>query len=261
MSARAVTSSNASNNSSAAIGVAGDSPRAQRHHAAPAARKVDRDFPVFQRLGVRSAARAVCWCNSGMFHRPSSISCRNRPSVSSRGELQVRRECRIDPQDPLRRIEHRQRLADRLDDDVRIGRARSRRARRATSSSALSAASSWLRLRSSSIGRRELFVGRLQFLLRGLELLVRALKLLVGGQHLLVRRAELLLDGSVLLDRRPHVVAQSLDLALAVGRGGGPSRIRSARWPASACSGPPGGGTRRRTGSGRTAGRPRPRAG
>ena len=56
------------------------------------------------------------------------------------------------------------------------------------------------------VDRRQLFVGRLQFLFGGLELLVRALQLFVARQHLFVGRAQLLIGGLLRVEDRLEVV-------------------------------------------------------
>ena len=56
----------------AAIGIAGDSPRAQRQYLSPVGREIPRDFAILQRLGVRENARATSGAGRGCStcHRP-----------------------------------------------------------------------------------------------------------------------------------------------------------------------------------------------
>ena len=113
-----------------AVGVAGNLPRAQRDHPVTRPRELERNLPLFQRLAV------------GQQCAQPLVKLRDVPTVIAHvaqeaafdlrtGGFQVRRECRVDSQNAKRSVEHRQRLADRLDDDVRIGaRAIGGRARR-----------------------------------------------------------------------------------------------------------------------------------
>ena len=76
----------------APLNIAGDSPRAQRHHLAPLGKKVPGNFPIFQRLGV------------GQQCAQSVVQIRDVPPAVAHfvkqlafnlfaGDLQVRREC------------------------------------------------------------------------------------------------------------------------------------------------------------------------
>ena len=102
------------------VGIAGDSPRAQRHHLMHVWRNVPGQVPIFHAVGAaqRRAQSLVQFRDV-----PPAVTHFVEESAFNlfAGDLKVRRERCIHSQDAHRSIKHRQRLADRLDDGVRVG--------------------------------------------------------------------------------------------------------------------------------------------